>query len=653
MSNLLLFGVVIATILILGFGALGMVKAFYRKVDQGTALIINGLGQVPKVTFTGGLIIPVIYRAEEMHISLITMDVDRRGHDGLICKDNMRADIRVAFYLRVNETAEDVLRVAKAVGAARASDKRAVEELFNAKFSEALKTVGKKFEFLELFENRDGFRQAVVEVIGKDLNGYVLEDVAIDYLEQTKKGDLDPNNIMDAEGIRKITQLTAAQNIQTNVFAQDEQLAITKKNTETQEAMLAMQRQQAEAQAKQKREIISIQAREDAEGQKVVEEQRLVKETARLSTEEQVQIRTQEQQRQVEVAEQNRLRAVAIEAERVARARQLEQVTTDREVQMQNVERDKVVEQGRTEVANVVRERTAIEQTVAAAEEKIKDVRVTSEAERERQARVIGAEAAAQEQLVQSVKQAEAQAQAAAFRATEITTIADAELAAASKTAEAKRTLAEGTKAEQAAPGLAAAQVQEAQAVALEKTGVAEATVTAAKAEANYKQGNAEARVLGERLEAEASGQSKMGLAKAEATRAMGEAEAASVGARMQAEAKGLTGKFEAMGTMSEAARSHEEFRMQLETGLQQTLAAIAAGEKVSTEQAKALAAAMANAKIEVVGGDAGVFEQMTKGISLGKTIESFVGASPLTQQVLALAASKLASSDSSDAAKA
>jgi len=99
----------------------------------------------------------------------------------------MRADITVAFYLRVNETVDDVLRVAKAVGTERASDTRAVYDLFAAKFSEALKTVGKTVEFEQLFEDRQLFRDAIVQGIGSDLNGYSLEDVAIDYLEQTPK----------------------------------------------------------------------------------------------------------------------------------------------------------------------------------------------------------------------------------------------------------------------------------------------------------------------------------------------------------------------------------------------------------------------------------------------------------------------------------
>ncbi len=622
-------------LVVLGLGFIGIFKAFYRKVPQGTALIVNDLSAMPKVHFTGALIIPVLYKAEEMRISLITLQVDRRGKEGLICKDNMRADITVAFYLRVNETQEDVLRVAKAIGAERASDKAAVDDLFNAKFSEALKTVGKKFEFTDLFEKRQEFRDEIVNVIGKDLNGYVLEDVAIDYLEQTKKSDLDPSNIMDAEGIRKITELTAAQNVKTNEFAQNERLEITKKDTATREAMLNMEKQQAEAEAKTKREIAVAQARENAATAQEVEKARQEAEQARLAAEEQIRIREQNQMREVEVAEQNRLRAVAIEQERVQRATKLEQVTTDKEVQLQGVERDKVVETGRMEVANVVRERTQIEQTVAVAEEKIKETREVAEADRAKQVAILAAEAAAQEDLVKDVKAAEAAEQAARHRANEMTVLAEAELVSAGKSSEAKKTLADGIRAEQAASGLAEVLVLEANAMAIEKTGLAEARVAEAKAEATYKQGNADARSLTERLEAEAGGESKMGHARADATLAMGKAEAESIGAKMAAEAEGLTSKFDAMGKMNSEARAHEEFRMQLETNLRHALAALEAGTEISRENAEVLANALKGANIELIGGDGGVFDALTKGVSIGKALEGIAANSPMLQQML------------------
>ena len=628
-----LIGVVIVLIALMILVAL--VRAFYVKVEQGTALIVNDLSARPKVRFTGALVVPVLYKAEIMRISLITLQVDRRGKEGLICRDNIRADITVAYYLRVNETTEDVLKVAKSIGASRASDLNAVDELFNAKFSEALKTVGKKFDFIELFEKREEFRDAVVAVIGRDLNGYVLEDVAIDYLEQTPKSMLDQNNIMDAEGIRKITQLTAAQNIVTNELSQNEHLAVTKKNVETREATLALERQQAEAEARQKREIETIQARENAETQRVREEQRLISEQARIQTTEQVEIREQERQRQVEIAEQARLRAIAIEAERVARAAKMEAVTTDREVKLQEIERDKNVEQGVMDVANITRERIAIDKTVAVEEERINEVREVSAAERAKQVRVMQAEAQAQEQLVQEVKAAEAAETAARHRAAELTTIAQAEFDAASRQAEAKKILADAVKVEQAAPGLAQVMVQEANASALEKTGVAEARVIEVKADANLKLGQNEARVLAERLGAQAEGETRLGQAKATATEALGAAEASATRDRMNAEAEGLTAKFGAMDRMSADARSHEEYRMALETSLQQALASIEAGKEISRENAEVIAAALKNAKIDLVGGEGGMFEALTKALSLGKAVEGFTQKSPLFQSVL------------------
>jgi len=646
-------GVVIVVI----FGLFGLFKAFYIKVPQGTALIVNDMSPSPKVHFTGALVYPVIYKKEFMKISLITLEVDRRGKDGLICRDNMRADITVAFYLRVNETQQDVLKVAKAIGVDRASEKGAVNELFNAKFSEALKTVGKKIDFVNLFENRQEFRDRIVEVIGNDLNGYVLEDVAIDYLEQTPKSSLDPHNILDAEGIRKITELTAKQNVITNELERNEELAMTKKNVETKEALLALARQQSDAEAKQQREIATIQAREQAETLKVQEEERLKAEEARISVQEQLDIREQNHQREVEVAEQNRQRAVVIEVEKVARAKALEIVSREREVELQQIEKEKALEIQRKEIANVVRERIAVEKTVAQEEERIKEVREVSEAERAKQVAILNAQALAEEELVRQVKQAEADETRSRHKTVELTVTAQAELEAAGKQAEAKKKLAEGIEAERAAPGLADARVREVSAAALEKEGLAEAKVVAerlvaeargeqekglaqarvieAQAEAKQKEGLAEAKVLEEKLGAQARGEEHLASAKAMATREVGMSEAEVMRQKYQSEAQGLTEKFAALEALSEGARAHEEFRMQLEKSFEQALATIAANKDIAREQAEVLAAALSKAKVDIVGGGGEFFETFAKALSVGKAIEGAVGKSPVVQDVL------------------
>ncbi|MGV8836038.1 hypothetical protein [Cellvibrio sp.] len=626
---------VIGIVFIVLLGLAGLFNAFYYKVAQGTALIVNDMSATPKVHFTGALVWPIIHKKELMNISLITLEVDRRGRDGLICKDNLRADITVAFYLRVNETPQDVLRVAKAIGAERASDKEAVDLLFAAKFSEALKTVGKQIEFIQLFENRLEFREKIIEVIGDDLNGYVLEDVAIDYIEQTPKSSLDPNNILDAEGIKKITELTAAQNVRTNILERDEELAIKKKNVETTEAMLALERQQADAEARQKREIATIQAREEAETKKVQEEERRKYEQTAIQVAQDLAVQTENQQREIDVAAQNRLRAVAIEEEKVTRARDLEIVSRKREVELQTIEAEKAIEVQKKEIANVIRERVVVDKTVAIEEERIKEVREVSDADRKKQVQVLAAEATAEEIKVKQVKAAEAEELSAKHKASEIMTMAQAKLEASSKEAEAMKKLAEGIQAERAAPGLADAKVQEAKAGALEKEGIAEASVIRAKGAAQADAGKAEAEVITAKGAAEAEVIASKGTSEAGATKEIGLASADVTREQFKAEADGLVEKFEAMNAMSDKAREHEEFRMGLETALKETLAGIAAGKEIAKENAEILAIALQKAHIDIVGGEAQFFDNFAKSLSIGKAIDGLASKSGVIQAVL------------------
>ena len=650
-----LIGVGIVFLLIVGFFVL--FNAFYIKVPQGTALIVNDMSSTPKVHFTGALVYPVIYKKEFMKISLLTLEVDRRGKDGLICQDNLRADITVAFYLRVNETQQDVLKVAKAIGVDRASDRTAVNELFNAKFSEALKTVGKKFEFVSLFEERQNFRDRIIEVIGNDLNGYVLEDVAIDYLEQTPRTSLDPTNILDSQGIRKITELTATQNVITNELERNEELAIMKKNVETREATLALERQQADAEARQEREIETIRAREQAETVKVQEEERLKAEQARIQTQQDLDIRSENHHREVEVAQQNRQRAVVIEVEKVTRARDLEVVAREREVELQRIEKEKALEEERKNIAGVIRERVAVEKTVAQEEERIKEVREVAEADRQKQVQVLNAQAEAEQELVRQVKQAEADETKSRHKAVEMNNLAQAELEAAAKQSEEAKKRAEGTQAEAAANGLAAARVREVTAAAKEKEGLAEARIQSeqliaqakgeqeqglaqarvieAQAAAKEKEGLAEAKVLEEKLTAQARGEEQLGVAKARAAKDQGLVEAEVLLERLNAEAEGLGKKFSALDALSADARQHEEFRMQLEKSFEEAMAAIAANKDIARDQAEVLSTALGKANIEIVGGEGDFFNSFAKSLSVGKAIEGVVGKSPVVQDVL------------------
>jgi uncharacterized membrane protein YqiK len=586
-------GVLIAVVLLVVLGALLFIGRMFRKVEQGKALIISKVRRVD-VTFTGAVVLPVLHKSEVMDISVKTIDIERTGREGLICRDNIRADIRISFFVRVNKTVEDVIKVAQAIGTARASDQDTLQELFNAKFSEALKTVGKQLDFVDLYTKRDEFRDRIIQVIGTDLNGYSLEDAAIDFLEQTPLMHLDRSNILDAQGIRKITELTAIEHVRTNEYMRTEEKEITRQNVEAREAILELERRQADAENKQRREVETMRAREEAETSKVQAEERLKAQTAHVRTDEQLGVQHQNQAREIAVAEKNKERVIAIEAERIEKDRMLEVIARQRETELAGIAKDKEVEAEKRAIAEVVRERIAVEKTVAEQEEAIKRLRAVEEAERTRQAVVIQAEAEAQEQLVKDIKAAEAAEEAAKFRAREELVLAEARQQAAELDTRAKIRLAEGAQAEAAASGLAEVQVRERDAEAIEKVGRAEATVEREKA-----------------------------LAAADAMRE-----------KLKGEAEGLTEKAAAMAALDDATRQHEEYRLRLEAEKEIRLAGIDVHRQVAEAQAAVLAAGLEKADIDIVGGDSVFFDKLLGAVTLGKSVDGFIEHSNVAQSL-------------------
>ncbi|EYF00187.1 SPFH domain-containing protein [Chondromyces apiculatus] len=267
-------------------GALLVIKTCYRRVPQGKALIVNGMGGAPRVTFTAAVVYPFFHEAEAMDVSVQTVKVTREGAKGLLCRDSIRVDAEVTLFVRVNRTTEDVLRVAQTIGCARASDPAALKELFEVKVSEMMKTVAREMAFDTLLASRQAFKDEVITRMGTDLGGFTLEDLAIDSLEQTPIEALDPSNILDAEGIAAITRRTTVEQLATNTLLQQERREVLRQNHETDEAALRYQQVRAEVEAKLQREIAVAQALEQDETARVIAEARKAARDAREGREE-------------------------------------------------------------------------------------------------------------------------------------------------------------------------------------------------------------------------------------------------------------------------------------------------------------------------------------------------------------------------------
>lgn len=589
MNTPLIVGIVV--VVIASLGLIFWILSMYKKTVQGIVILRTGYGGT-KVFFNAGIVIPVIHRMESMDISVKKLEIAREGRAGLICKDNMRADIQVAFFIRVNKSMDDIVNVGQTIGCQRASDINTLRELFEAKFSEALKTVGKKFEFIELYEARSEFRQEILHIIGTDLNGYVLDDCAIDYLEQTKIENLDKDNILDSEGIKKITELTANQNIKANQVRRDEEKTITKQNVEAREAILELEKQLAEKEESQKREVANIKARENAEILKVDEEERLKYETVRIATEEKLQIAEENKQRQVVIAAKNKERADLVETERVQKDKMLEATERERIVSLAQIEKEKAIELEKKNIQDAIRERLTMEKTVVEEQQGIKDLEAFKTADRTKQVEITLATQEAEKKLIQETRAAESRKLSAEKDAQKYVIEAQAKRDAAEKEAEARKIIADAKAKEEATVGLSEAQVLHAKADAAERQGIVEAIVIEKKAEAERKEGVAQAEVIKEKAFAEAAG---------------------------------ITEKAEAMKKLNDAGKDHEEFRLTLAKEKEVELAQISIQKDIAQAQAGVLAEAFKSAKIDIVGGDNTFFDNVIRQVSAGKGLDKFI----------------------------
>ncbi len=580
-------GVVGAAVLgLIGLGFIYLLLTCYKKVEKGRALVRTG-GNRAKVILNGGFVVPIIHRVDHIDISVKRIEIDRTGKNGLICQDNMRADIKVVFFVRINNVEADILKVADSIGCVRASSEPEIRNLFDAKFSEALKTVGKRFMFTQLYEERDKFREAILKVIGTDLNGYVLEDAAIDYLEQTPIEMLDPDNILDAEGIKKITQLTAEQAKLSNKIQRDKEKIIKQQDVEAREAILELERQLKETEARQQREVETVRSREEAETAKVGEEERRKSEIARIAADEEIAIADENKQRQVLVALRNKERTDGVELERVERERMIEQIERERVTQLKQIEAEKAIEVQRKEIQEVIRERVMVENLVVEEQQRMKDTEAFATAEREKKVTVTQAEAAAQENLIQQIKEAEAHKQAAQFKA-------DEEAYAVTTHAEASR--------------------QAAKLGAEEKLITAEAYQAASEKEA-----------AGKKLLAEA-------ITKDSAAIGMGEAEV--IRAKGSADAEAIREKADAMKLFEEAGQDHEEFKLELEKDKTIELAQIDVQRQIAEQQAIVIGEALKHSKIDIVGGETEFFDRITRAITTGKVVDRTIGNSQVLGDV-------------------
>jgi uncharacterized membrane protein YqiK len=602
--------IAIAGFLVVALVVLGFVASCYKRVNgSGEALVITRFGSSEKnASLSGAFVWPKINFFERIDLTRKPILVSREGvrgktgeeYEGLPCKDDIRADIRVAFYIGVNPEEKDILLLAENLTCAGASDIETLKKHLTPKFSEALKTAIKQFDFIDLYKSRKEFRDQVKQLLENDMEGFKLYDVVIDKIEQTPLDALDPNNILDVNGINKITKITAEKNIDTAQVRENERTETKKRSVDGDTARLQLDRTLAEETERTQREIKQIQITEATNVSVKEEEAKLTVQNIKIKTDQEIEINEQNKGREVEVAKINNDKVVEIQREQVKRAKEVEAVNTEREVVEKTMNKEMFVEGQKKEIATIVADRTKTEREIAIEEEQTKDIKAKSGADRDKLVMVTASEATAKADAVKKVTASEAELNATRNTVQKDNLIADNQLVIASKTSEAKERMAEATRKEQSAGGLAEADVRERMA----DVGMKEAASAAEKVKLV---GLAEVEVKVQ----DANAIEKMGLADATRVRAMGLAEAESSEAQ-----------YKAMASIDPEVRQHEINKLNIDKDKDVQLQAIKTNGEIAAKNAEVMAAAMSKADIKMIGGG-DMFDSIRNSLVSGEALDA------------------------------
>ncbi|MFW6438152.1 MAG: flotillin family protein, partial [Armatimonadota bacterium] len=320
LSQWILTGV--GTLVLVVSGMLIIIARLYQKTSANEAFVRTGMGGRSVVLDGGAIVIPVVHKTVPVVLETMKLEVERGGEDALITRDNLRCDIRAEFYIKVQGVKDDILNASRSLGD-RSVHADTVRELVFEKLVSALRSVAATRELAQLHAERDDFATAVSELVREDLksNGLTLESVTISRLDQTDTSRLNEQNVFDAQGLRKIAEITQQARVERNMYERDAQRSITQKNVDTRKEVLDLEKEQAEAEATQQAEVAMIQSQQRQEAESYEIQQRQIVETKEIDKDRQVQEAGVHRDLAINVARVN--------AEKDLIAKQQEQQTAD------------------------------------------------------------------------------------------------------------------------------------------------------------------------------------------------------------------------------------------------------------------------------------------------------------------------------------
>lgn len=408
---------------------IGLILAkLYARASKEISFVRTGFGGQKVVMNGGTLVMPVLHEIIPVNMNTLRLEVRRTTEQALITRDRMRVDVQAEFYVRVKPTEDSIANAAQTLGK-RTMDTKALKELVEGKFVDALRAVAAEMTLEELHEMRVDFVQKVQTAVTEDLlkNGLELETVSLTALDQTDQSFFNPQNLFDAQGLTKVTEEIEERRKQRNAIEQETEVAVRQKNLEAERQKLELAKEEEYAKLQQRQEIETRMAQQQSD----IAMQQAEKE--RESSEAKIAAKREVDRAQI-VAERE-VEEARLQKEQQIREREIEKAKA---VETAEIEQKKTVELAEQDRAIAIAEKSKAKSTAKAeadkalalavrAEEQVNTARATEIAERQKAIELVEASKLAEREAIGVTTAAEAEKKAAESRAEALRLEAQAE----------------------------------------------------------------------------------------------------------------------------------------------------------------------------------------------------------------------------------
>ena len=355
--------VTLVLLVILAILLIFFMSRYYRKATREISVVRTGQGG-QKIILDGGCIaLPFLHKVAEVNMRTSKLTIERTGPKSIITKDRLRVDVAAEFYVRVQASVEGVATAAQALAGKsfRAAD---LEGILEGKLVDAMLSVAARYSMDDLQDNRAAYADEVSKILDDNLskNGLMLESMSLTRIDQTPFHALDENNAFNALGMRRLAEIIAVNKKERAVIEADADVSVRQSQLDATKRKLTISREEEEAMIVQQQEIEISRARssaETAEEQAVSEKRR---EEARIDRERDV--------RQLEIVRDTEIR----------------NQTLDSELNSALKKSESLVKMAKKRIEEAVAEADAIRAKggEAEAEERVKTIRETAAAERDK-----------------------------------------------------------------------------------------------------------------------------------------------------------------------------------------------------------------------------------------------------------------------------